>query len=112
MSRDYTGVSSYRENVDPLSLHPTGSRVLVKRKQYPAISAGGIMTPQAHREKPGEAVVVRCPEFYIEDGIKKPSKVQAGDCVMFRPHDGIVVSESNGTEYLLLLQQEILLKLS
>ena len=83
---------------------PFGSRLLIKRKEAEAVTAGGIVLPeQAQQTKHDEGVVVTAgPDCEL---------VQVGDEILFMPFAGIEV-EISGRKYLTLLEIDVVGKLS
>src|SRR5439155_18315968 len=83
-------------------------RVVVKRIEADEKSAGGILIPDAAKEKPqqGEVVAVG-PGVRDESGKLIPVDVKAGDRVLFGKWSGTEV-KIEGTEYLIMKESDIM----
>jgi len=89
---------------------PTGYRVLIKPRQIPKYSPGGIEYPADARaqyqrsEQVGEIVELG-PEAYID---KDEPWVQAGDRVFFSRYEGDIFTGEDGLDYRLVNDTAVL----
>ena len=94
-----------------MAFRPLHDRVLVKRVDSEAKTAGGIIIPDTAQEKPMEGEVVAVgPGARDEDGKLHPLGVKAGDRVLFGKYSGSEI-KIEGEELLILREEEILAKL-
>ena len=79
-----------------MRLRPLQDRVLIRRAEPKARSAGGIFIPDTAQEKPeqGEIVAVG-PGARGKDGALKPMDVKPGDRVLFAKWSGTAVKLDN-----------------
>jgi chaperonin GroES len=90
------------------SIKPLGQRVLVKRLEAEAISAGGIVLPDTAKEKPQEAEVLALGTGGKDDhGNDIVFHVKVGDKVLISKYGGTEV-KVDGQEVLILSQNDIL----
>ncbi len=91
-----------------MKFRPLHDRVLVKRLTPEAKSAGGIIIPDAAKDKPQEAQVVAVGEGRRQDdGTLRPVSVQVGDKVLFGKYTGDEV-KLDGVEHIVLREEDIL----
>jgi len=89
-------------------IQPLGQRVLLKRIDAEAVSAGGIVLPDSAKEKPQEAIVVALGTGgKNEDGSDFEFSVKKNDKVLLPPYGGSDVSV-NGEEHLIMSESDIL----
>ena len=89
-------------------IKPLYDRVLVKRAEPDAVTAGGIYLPGGKQEERNEGVVVAVGGGrVIGDGTTLPLTVKTGDSVLFGQHSGAEVA-FKGTDYLIMREDEIL----
>ncbi len=90
------------------SIKPIGQRVLVKRLEADAISAGGIVLPDTAKEKPQEAEVLALGTGgKDEHGKDIEFSVAVGDKVLISKYGGTEV-KLDGEEVLILSESDIL----
>jgi chaperonin GroES len=90
------------------SIQPLGQRVLVKRLEAEAVSAGGIVLPDTAKEKPQEAQVVSLGTGGKDDnGNDFAFTVKVGDKVLISKYGGTEV-KVDGEEVLILNESDIL----
>jgi chaperonin GroES len=91
-----------------MKLRPLQDRILVKRIEEEAKTAGGIYIPDTAKEKPvmGQIVSVGNGKK-TEDGKVIPVDVKAGDKVLFGKYSGTEV-KVEGEEYLIMREDDIL----
>ena len=91
-----------------MAFRPLHDRVLVKRVESEAKTAGGIIIPDTAQEKPMEGEVVSCgPGARGEDGKLVPMDVKKGDRVLFGKWSGTEV-KIDDVEYLIMNESDIL----
>ena len=89
------------------TITPIGQRVLVKRLEAEAVSAGGIVLPDTAQEKPQEAEVVALGNGKNEDGEVVEFSVSVGDQVLISKYGGTEV-KVGGDECVLVNESDIL----
>lgn len=90
------------------NIKPLGPRVLVKRLEADAISAGGIVLPDTAKEKPQEAEVISLGTGGKDDkGNKIEFTVKVGDKVLISKYGGTEV-KIEGNEFLIINENDIL----
>jgi len=89
-------------------IRPLADRVLVKRIEQENKSAGGIVIPDAAKEKPitGEVIAVGNGKVSDKGTVIKPS-VNAGDKIVFGKFSGTEV-KFDGEQYLILKEDDIM----
>jgi chaperonin GroES len=87
---------------------PLQDRVLVKRVEEETKTAGGIIIPDNHKEKPARGEVVSVGKGYrLTDGSIRSLEVKAGDKILFSKYAGTEI-KVEGKEYLIMKEDEIL----
>jgi len=92
-----------------MNLEPLSDRILVKQveKEEEAIQ-GGIIIPDANREKPLEGRVVAVgPGRILDNGTLLPMTLKYGELVLFGKYSGTEVVLDDKT-YLILREEEVL----
>lgn len=88
-----------------MNIRPLGDKVVVKATSAEERTAGGIVLPDAAREKPQQGKVVAVgPGRLLETGERAPMNVQVGDTVIYSKYGGNEVKL--GSEELLILDQD------
>ena len=91
-----------------VNVRPLRDRVLVKRVEEGEQKVGGIIIPDAAKEKPQRAEVVAVGSGRtLENGTRVPLTVKAGDTVLVGKWSGTEV-KIDGAEYLIIKEDEIL----
>ncbi|MEM9448494.1 MAG: co-chaperone GroES [Cyanobacteria bacterium P01_E01_bin.6] len=90
------------------TVKPLGDRILVKVSEAEEKTSGGIILPDAAKEKPqvGEVSQVGSGKRN-DDGSFQPIDVQVGDKVLYSKYAGTDL-KIGGEEYVLLREQDIL----
>lgn len=89
-------------------IRPLGNRLIVKRVPEQEKSKGGIIIPDAAKEKPVEGHVVAVgPGRCLEDGRRVPVDVKAGDRILFGKYSGSEV-KLDGAEHVVLTEDDVL----
>ena len=90
------------------SIKPLGNRILVKRLEAEAVSAGGIVLPDSAQEKPQEAEVTALGTGGTdENGKEIVFDVKVGDKVLFGKYSGTEIKIEGG-EHIILREEEVL----
>ncbi|MSR47911.1 MAG: co-chaperone GroES [Planctomycetes bacterium] len=89
-------------------VRPLGENVLVRRIEAEEKTKGGILLPDAAKEKPKEGIVVAVGDGkLLDDGKRATIAVAAGNRVIFSSYAGNEV-KVDGQEYLLIAESDIL----
>jgi chaperonin GroES len=91
-----------------LKLQPLGDRVVVEREESEGRTAGGILLPDAAKDKPTRGVVVSVGNGrLLDDGTRSKLQVQIGDRVIFTNWAGETLKLDD--EELILMREEDIL---
>lgn len=92
-----------------MKLRPLHDRVIIKRIEVEAKSAGGIVLTGSAAEKStrGEVVAVGNGRI-LESGEARPLDVKVGDKVLFNEGYGVKTEKIDGEEYLIMSESDIL----
>ncbi|CAM5314127.1 co-chaperone GroES [Sphingobium scionense] len=91
-----------------MAFRPLHDRVLVRRIEAEAKTAGGIIIPDTAKEKPQEGEIVSVGTgTKAEDGKVTPLDVKAGDRVLFGKWSGTEV-KVDGEDLLIMKESDIL----
>ena len=91
-----------------MKVKPLYDRILVKRIEEEAKTKGGIIIPDAAKEKPQEGKVVAVGAGkMLDNGTKAPLTVKAGDKILFGKYSGSEI-KVDGEEHLILREDDIL----
>jgi chaperonin GroES len=89
-------------------IKPLGQRVLVKRvESAEETSEGGIIIPDAHKEKPQEALVVALGVGKDEEGKDHKFTVKVNDRVLISKYGGTEI-KLDGVEHVIISESDIL----
>jgi chaperonin GroES len=94
-----------------LNVTPLHDRVVVRRLEEKETAKGGIIIPDTAKEKPQEGEVMAVGAGKIEKGHRVPLDVKVGDRILFGEYTGNDI-KIDDQEYLILREEEILVKLS
>ncbi len=91
-----------------MKIRPLHDRVVVRRKEEEATSAGGIVLPGSAKEKPnqGEVLAVGNGKL-LENGDIRPLDVSVGDVVVFGKYAGSDTIDIDGEELVILSESDI-----
>ena len=90
-----------------MKIRPLGDKVVVKASTADERTSGGIVLPDAAREKPQQGTVVAVgPGRLLESGDRAPMAVSVGDVVIYSKYGGNEV-KLDGEELLILDQESI-----
>jgi chaperonin GroES len=91
-----------------MAFRPLHDRVLVRRVEAEAKTAGGIIIPDTAQEKPQEGEVVAVGSgSKADDGTVTPLDVKAGDKILFGKWSGTEV-KIDGEDLLIMKESDIL----
>jgi len=91
-----------------MAVRPLGDRILVKREEEEEKTKGGIIIPDAAKEKPARGKVVAVGKGRVtESGKVEPLDVKKGDIVLFSKYGGTEIT-IEGTEHLIMREEDIL----
>ena len=91
-----------------MQVRPLQDRVLVKRLEEETKTAGGIIIPDNHAEKPVQGEIVSVgPGYRKEDGSFRALDVKTGDKVLFGKYSGTDV-KVEGADFLIMKEDDIL----
>ena len=91
-----------------MKVKPLQDRILVKRLEEEEKTKGGIIIPDAAKEKPQEGKVIAVGDGKILDsGAKAPLTVKPGDKILFGKYSGTEI-KVDGEEHLILREDDVL----
>jgi len=91
-----------------MKIKPLGDRILVKRVEGEEKSKGGIIIPDAAKEKPQEGLVIAVGKGKTaEDGKLIAMEVKEGDRILFGKYSGTEVKLED-EEHLIMREDDIL----
>lgn len=91
-----------------MELRPLQDRVVIQRLDEETKTAGGIIIPDSHTEKPSQGRVIAVGTGYRNvDGTVRSLDVKIGDTVLFGKYSGTPV-KVEGKEVLVMKEDEIL----
>ena len=91
-----------------MKFRPLQDRVLIRRVEAEAKTAGGIIIPDTAKEKPMEGEIVAVgPGGRDEKGALVPLDVKAGDRILFGKWSGTEI-KLDGVEYLIMKESDIM----
>ena len=91
-----------------MKLKPLGDRIVVKAAPHEEKTKGGIIIPDAAKEKPQEGKVVAVGDGKVlENGTKSPLTVKVGDKILFGKYSGTEI-KVDGEEHLILREDDVL----
>jgi chaperonin GroES len=97
-----------QEEETSMKIRPLQDRVIVQRIEEEERTKGGIIIPDAAKEKPQEGKVIAVGKGKMnEDGKLLPLSVKEGDKILFGKYSGTEV-KLNGNEYLIMREDDIL----
>ncbi|MEG3638752.1 co-chaperone GroES [Magnetococcus sp. PR-3] len=90
-----------------INFRPLHDRVVVKRTESDAKTAGGIIIPDTAQEKPVQGEVVAVGAGAVSDaGNVRPLEVKVGDTVLFSKYGGTEV-RIDGVDLLIMRESDI-----
>jgi chaperonin GroES len=93
---------------DTMKVKPLYDRLVVKRLEEEEKTKGGIIIPDAAKEKPQEGRVIAVGDGKVlENGQKAPLSVKAGDKILFGKYSGTEI-KIDGDEHLIMREDDVL----
>ena len=92
-------------------IRPLHDQIVVRRHEPKATTEGGVVIPDAAKEKPQEGEVLAVgPGKTLDNGTKVALDVKVGDKVLFPRYAGtnIKIEEIDGEEVLIIREDEVL----
>jgi chaperonin GroES len=90
-----------------MKVKPLQDRILIKRVQEEEKTKGGIIIPEAAKEKPAEGIIVAVGDGKILDnGQRVAPQVKVGDKILFGKYSGTEI-KVDGEEHLILREDDI-----
>ena len=91
-----------------MKLAPLDDRVVIKQSEAEEKSAGGIILPDAAKEKPQRGKIIAVgPGKILDNGKRGEMNVKKGDEVLYAKYSGNEI-EIDGEEYVILHEGDIL----
>ncbi len=91
-----------------MKVKPLQDRLVVKRIEEEEKTKGGIIIPDAAKEKPQEGRVIAVGDGKVlENGQKSPLTVKVGDKILFGKYSGTEI-KIDGEEHLILREDDVL----
>ncbi|MCD6269081.1 MAG: co-chaperone GroES [Deltaproteobacteria bacterium] len=91
-----------------MNIRPLQDRIIVKRLEEEEKTAGGIIIPDAAKEKPMQGEVVAAGKGKVnESGKVNPLDVKVGDKILFGKYAGTEV-KLDGEDYLIMREDDVL----
>ena len=91
-----------------MNVRPLGDKIIVKRVEAQEKTASGIFLPESAKEKPQEAQIIALGDGKVLDsGERADFQVKKGDTVLLSKWGGTEL-KVDGTEYLILTEDDIL----
>jgi chaperonin GroES len=92
-----------------VNLKPLGDRIIVRRSESQEKTTGGILLPDAAKNKPQQGTVLAVgPGRLLKDGKRRPLQVKEGDRVYFTTWAGDEFKEQRGEAILLMREEDVL----
>ena len=91
-----------------MKIRPLADKVLVQRLEAETKTAGGIVLPDAAKEKPQRGKIIRVGEGkLLDDGTRQKVQVKKGETVLFTSYAGTEI-KIEGKEYLIMDESDIM----
>jgi chaperonin GroES len=91
-----------------IKLRPLADRLLLKRLEDEQTTPGGIVIPDAAKEKPSRGEVIAIGEGkLLDNGQIRPLAVKVGERVLFGKYAGTEIKHE-GTEYLIVREDDVI----
>ena len=91
-----------------MDIRPLHDRLIVRRLEEGEQHVGGIIVPDAAKEKPQRGTVIAAGNGKVnDDGTRVPLDVKVGDVILFGKYTSPEV-KLNGEEYLIMREDEVL----
>jgi chaperonin GroES len=97
-----------RREADKMKIRPLQDRILVKRIEEEEKTKGGIIIPDAAKEKPQEGMVIAVGDGKVmENGQRVALTVKVGDKILFGKYSGSEI-KVDGEERLIMREDDVL----
>ncbi len=91
-----------------MKVKPLQDRLVIKRLEEEEKTKGGIIIPDAAKEKPQEGRVIAVGDGKVlESGQRSPLSVKVGDKILFGKYSGTEI-KIDGEEHLILREDDVL----
>jgi len=91
-----------------MKIRPLADKVLVQRLEAETKTAGGIVLPDAAKEKPQRGKIISVGEGkLLDDGTRQKVQVKKGETVLFTSYAGTEI-KIDGKEYLIMDESDIM----
>jgi len=91
-----------------MKIRPLHDRIIIERLEESEQKVGGIIVPDAAKEKPQQGKVIAAGTGKIrDDGTRQPPDVKPGDLILFGKYAGQEI-RLDGEDYLILREEEVL----
>ena len=91
-----------------MRIEPLGDKIVVKRMEAEETTAGGIVLPEAAKEKPQQGRVLSVGQgALLSDGTRATAQVGEGDRVLFSSYAGTEI-DVDGQELLIMSESDVL----
>jgi len=102
---------SKSKKASKIGIEPLDDRVVVEVEEAEEVTAGGIVLPDAAKEKPQRgAIVAAGPGKLLDSGERGAPDVEVGDSVLYGRYAGTEV-KVGGKEYVIMRESDILAKI-
>ncbi len=92
-----------------MDIRPLADRVVIKQLEAEQKTKGGILLPEAAKEKPQEGKVVAVGKGKIlENGTVQALEVKVGDRILYGKYSGTEITAKDGEQYLIMREDDIL----
>jgi chaperonin GroES len=92
-----------------MNIKPLGDRIVIRRFEAEEKTAGGILLPDAAKNKPQKGKVLAVgPGKLSKDGKRTPLAVKEGDVVLFTNWAGDEFKKGAGDDILLMREEDVL----
>ena len=90
-----------------MNIKPLGDRIVIRRFEAEAKTTGGILLPDAAKNKPQKGKVLAVgPGRVLKDGTTRPLQVKEGDVVLFTNWAGDEFKGRGPEQNILLMREE------
>ena len=91
-----------------VKFRPLHDRIVIKRIEAEAKSAGGIIIPDTVKEKPQQGTILAVgPGRVLDSGTKIPVDYKVGDSVLYSKYSGSEV-KIDGKDYIVISEKDVL----
>ena len=91
-----------------MGIKPLADRVVLEPVEEETVTASGLVLPDTAKEKPQQGKVIAVGPGSLDDNGKRSAlEVKEGDIVIYRKYGGTEVKQ-DGTEYLIVSEDDIL----